>query len=53
MSIVITTSGVPRNGVDPAAWQAIRKVGRFAESFSGSALRIEVTTVSDASAELG
>lgn len=53
MSIAITTSGVPRNGVDPAAWQAIRKVGRYVESFSGSALRIEVTTVSDASAELG
>ncbi|WP_374007637.1 hypothetical protein [Leifsonia sp. LS-T14] len=53
MSIVISTSGVPRNGVDPAAWQAIRKVGRYAESFSGSALRIEVTTVRDASAELG
>jgi len=53
MSIVIETSGVPRNGVDPAAWQAMRKVGRFSESFSGSALRIEITTVRDASAELG
>jgi hypothetical protein len=52
MSIVISTSGVPRNGVDPAAWQAIRKVGRYVESFSGSILRIEVTTVSDTSAEL-
>jgi len=51
--IVITTSGVPRNGVDPAAWQAIRKVGRYAESFSGSALRIEITSVRDTSAELG
>ncbi|WP_285113821.1 hypothetical protein [Leifsonia sp. fls2-241-R2A-40a] len=53
MSIVIATSGVPRNGVDPAAWQAIRKVGRYVESFSGSTLRIEITTVSDKSAELG
>ncbi|MGO4536320.1 hypothetical protein [Leifsonia sp. 2MCAF36] len=53
MSIVIRTSGVPRNGVDPAAWQAIRKVGRHTESFSGSALRIEITTVRDTSAELG
>jgi hypothetical protein len=52
MAIVIATSGVPRNGVDPAAWQAIRKVGRYAESFSGSSLRIEVTTVSDTAAEL-
>lgn len=52
MGIVITTTGVPRNGVDPAAWQAIRKVGRHAESFSDSALRIEITTVSDTTAEL-
>ncbi|MCI0158287.1 hypothetical protein KNO15_16415 [Leifsonia shinshuensis] len=52
MSIVITTTGVPRNGVDPAAWQAIRKVGRHIESFSDSALRIEITTVSDTTAEL-
>lgn len=52
MAIVITTTGVPRNGVDPAAWQAIRKVGRHAESYSDSALRIEITTVSDTTAEL-
>ncbi len=51
MAIVITTTGVPRNGVDPAAWQAIRKVGRYAESFSGSTLRIEITGVSDSPAE--
>ncbi|MFP3464509.1 hypothetical protein [Leifsonia sp. SIMBA_070] len=53
MTIAISTSGVPRNGVDPAAWQAIRKVGRYVESFSGSTLRIEITTVRDISAELG
>jgi len=52
MTIAISTSGVPRNGVDPAAWQAIRKVGRYVESFSGSTLHIEITTVSDTSAEL-
>lgn len=52
MAIVITTTGVPRNGVDPAAWQAMSKVGRHAETFSDSALRIEITTVSDTTAEL-
>ena len=52
MSIVITATGVPRNGVDPAAWQAIRKVGRHVEAFSGSTLRLEITTVSDTTAEL-
>ncbi|GIT81100.1 hypothetical protein LLS1_27690 [Leifsonia sp. LS1] len=51
MTISIATTGVPRNGVDPAAWQAIRKVGRFVESFSGSTLRIDITTVSDATAD--
>jgi len=53
MEIVIETSGVPRNGVDPAAWQAIRKVGRYVESFSATTLRIAITTVSDPSGELG
>lgn len=51
MAIAIATTGVPRNGVDPAAWQAIRKVGRFVESFSGSTLRIDITTVSDTTAD--
>jgi hypothetical protein len=51
MAIVIATTGVPRNGVDPAAWQAIRKVGRFVESYSGSTLQIDVTTVSHTTAD--
>ncbi|MFF1878005.1 hypothetical protein [Leifsonia sp. NPDC058230] len=46
MPIVISATGVPRNGVDPAAWQAIRKVGRHVESFSGSTLRIEIDSLS-------
>jgi hypothetical protein len=52
MSIVISTTGVPRNGVDPAAWQAIRKVGRYVETSSGSTLRIEITSVSDIPSDL-
>ncbi|MFF1571891.1 hypothetical protein ACFVWR_04030 [Leifsonia sp. NPDC058292] len=44
--IVISATGVPRNGVDPAAWQAIRKVGRHVETFSDSTLRIEIDSVS-------
>lgn len=52
MAIVMTTTSVPRNGVDPATWQAIRKVGRHVESFAGSTLRIEVTTVRDTRADL-
>ncbi|MEO8095061.1 MAG: hypothetical protein ABI632_09015, partial [Pseudolysinimonas sp.] len=30
--IVITTGGVPRNRVDPATWEAIRKVGQYSDS---------------------
>jgi hypothetical protein len=40
--ITIVTTGVPRTGVDPAAWQAIRKVGRFVETSTGFAMRIEI-----------
>lgn len=47
IAIAIITTGVPRNGVDPAAWQAIKKVGRYVESFTGVALRIEVECVVD------
>jgi hypothetical protein len=52
MCIVISTTGVPRNGVDPAAWQAIRKVGRYVETSSASTLRIEITSVSSIPADL-
>ncbi|TAM67528.1 MAG: hypothetical protein EPN48_12870 [Microbacteriaceae bacterium] len=34
--------GVPRKQVDAAVWQAIGKVGRYAESSRGTALRIDV-----------
>lgn len=34
--------GVPRKQVDPAVWQAIGKVGRYAESSRGSVLRVDV-----------
>jgi hypothetical protein len=47
IAVAIVTAGVPRNGVDPAAWQAIRKVGRYVETFTGFAMRIEVECVVD------
>lgn len=52
ISIVISAAGVPRNGVDPAAWQAIKKVGRHVETFSNSTLTIEIETVSQVPADL-
>ncbi|MHB1172240.1 MAG: hypothetical protein ACYCZY_07055 [Lacisediminihabitans sp.] len=43
--IVITTTGVPRNRVDPATWNAIGKVGRFLDSTQNSSLRVEIDCV--------
>jgi hypothetical protein len=45
--ITISTTGVPRSRVDPATWQAIRRVGRYVESSTGSALRIKIDCVVD------
>lgn len=40
--IVLTTSGVPRNRVDPAAWEAIRRVGQYSDSTEHSSLRVDI-----------
>jgi len=43
--IVLTTTGVARNRVDPATWNAIGKVGRFVSSTQNSSLRVEIECV--------
>ncbi len=43
--IVITTTEVARNRVDPATWDAIGKVGRFVDSTQNSSLRVEIDCV--------
>ncbi len=43
--LVITTTAVPRNRVDPATWDAIGKVGRFLDSTHDSSLRVEIECV--------
>ncbi len=43
--IVIATTAVPRNRVDPATWDAIGKVGRFLDSTKNSSLRVEIECV--------
>jgi hypothetical protein len=45
--IVITTTGVPRNRVDPATWEAIRRVGQYADSTQNSSLRVDVHCLVD------
>ncbi len=43
--IVLTTTDVARNRVDPATWDAIGKVGRFVDSTQNSSLRVEIECV--------
>jgi len=45
--IVITTTGVPRNRVDPATWEAIRKVGQYSDSTQNSSLRVDIQCLVD------
>lgn len=45
--IVITTTGVPRNRVDPATWEAIARVGQYSDSTQNSSLRVDITCIVD------
>ena len=40
--IVITTTAVARNRVDPATWAAIKRVGAYSDSTQNSSLRVEI-----------
>lgn len=40
--IVISTTGIPQNRVDPATWDAVRRVGRFVESPRGASFRVDI-----------
>jgi len=45
--VVITTTGVARNRVDPATWDAIRKVGQYSDSTQNSSLRVDIHCLVD------
>jgi hypothetical protein len=45
--IVITTTEVPRNRVDPAIWGSISRVGRYSDSTEKSSLRVDIECVVD------
>ena len=45
--IVIETTGVARNRVDPATWEAIRKVGQYSDSTQNSSLRVDIACLVD------
>ena len=45
MPIVVQTSGVARGRVDPATWDAVRKVGRHTDSQRAGSLCVEIDCV--------
>ncbi|HEV7949009.1 MAG TPA: hypothetical protein VGP24_04495 [Glaciihabitans sp.] len=45
--IVITTTGIPRNRVDPATWESIRQVGRYSDSTENSSVRLDIAALVD------
>jgi hypothetical protein len=45
--IVLETTGVARNRVDPATWEAIRKVGQYSDSTQNSSLRVDIDCLVD------
>ena len=49
--IVITSTEVPRNRVDPAIWASIARVGRYSDSTENSSLRVDIECFVDNPAE--
>jgi hypothetical protein len=45
--IVVTTTDVPRNRVDPATWASISRVGRYSDSTQNSSLRVDIECIVD------
>jgi hypothetical protein len=45
--VVITTTDVPRNRVDPAIWASISRVGRYSDSTERSSLRVDIECAVD------
>lgn len=45
--ITITTTGTPRNRVDPAVWDALGRVGKHTETTQDSSLKVELECVVD------
>jgi hypothetical protein len=45
--IVITTTGVARNRVDPATWAAIGNVGQYSDSTHNASLKVEIQCLVD------
>lgn len=50
--ILITTTSVMRNRVDPSTWDAMRRVGRYSDSTQNASLRVDIECFVDNPAEL-
>lgn len=51
LAITLELIGVPKRRIDPAAWQAISRVGRYSDSFQSPTLRIDVDCALDVVAD--
>ena len=40
--ITLTTTGIPRNRVDPGTWNAVRKVGSYTDMQRGGSLALSI-----------
>ncbi|MGV8895582.1 MAG: hypothetical protein ACOH10_05580 [Rhodoglobus sp.] len=45
--IELTITGVSRNKVDPATWEALGKIGQYSDSTQNSTLRVEIACLVD------
>jgi hypothetical protein len=43
--LVIKTTGVARNRVGPAVWDALSRVGHFVDSIESSSLRVDIQCI--------
>ena len=50
--VVITTTGVTRNRVDPSTWDAMRRVGRYSDSTQDASLRVDIECFVDNPADM-
>ena len=50
--IVVTTSNVTRNRVDPSTWDAIRRVGRYSDTTQNASLRVDIECFVDNPADV-
>lgn len=50
--VVITTTGVPRNRVDPSVWDSLARVGRYSDSTQDGSLRLDIDCLVDNPADV-